>query len=428
MINFDFPHETKAIIKVIGVGGGGGNAVTHMYKEGIHDVSFALCNTDRQALYKSEVPVKLCIGPTVTKGLGAGNKPQKAIDAAKESEDEIRVLLSDGTEMAFITAGMGGGTGTGAGPVIAGIAKDMDILTIGIVTIPFEFELRSKILQALTGVEEMEKNVDALLVVNNERLMNIYSDLTMEDAFKKADDTLTVAAKSIAEMITMPGYINIDFEDVNTTLKNGGVALMSNGFGQGERRLELAIEDAFNSPLLNKNNVFTAKKILFCIFSGLESKVKMEEAKILKDFMAGFNPQMEVIWGTAYDETLGDKIKFTVLAAGFDLDHIPEIQEQRAEKDNILIAKYYGDTYHGKNIRPVSRSSIVVLSLEEMINDELITILEENPTYNRDPKLIARFRNQSVNEIKVQNAEETTSVKKNPAANPDNNSPRIRFP
>ena len=450
MINFGFPHDAKTIIKVIGVGGGGGNAVTHMYKEGIHNVSFALCNTDWQALNESEVPVKLCLGPTVTKGGGAGNIPDKARAAAMESEDEIRKLLSDGTRMAFITAGMGGGTGTGAAPVIAGIAKDMGILTVGIVTIPFRFEGNPKIIQALNGVEKMGKNVDALLVVNNERLRNIYRDLTFSNAFRKADDTLAVAAKSIAEIITLPGYINLDFADVNTTLENGGVALMSNGYGSGERRLEQAIEDAFHSPLLNNNDVFTAKKILFNISFSKEFEIKIEELDFVNDFMACFTSQkINVIWGAAFDDSLGDKIKFTVLASGFRMDHIPEIKEKREDdakrkteedllieaeilrkqqEDEDRIAVYYDDEDKDKKrIRPLSRSSIVVLSLEEMINDEIITIMEDYPTYCRDPKLIAKARNKSTQEIMMKNVEEKTSIKENPSANSNNNAPRIRF-
>ena len=226
MDKFLKPRDIKTIIKVIGVGGGGGNAVTHMYREGIQDVSFALCNTDRQALEQSAVPVKICMGV----GLGAGNKPERAEKAALESEEEIRAMLSDGTEMVFITAGMGGGTGTGAAPVIARIAREMDILTVGIVTIPFRFEGKPKIIQALEGVEKIGKSVDALLVVNNERLRTIYHDLTLLNAFKLADNTLTIAARSIAEIITLSGIINLDFADVHTTMKDGGVALMSNGY------------------------------------------------------------------------------------------------------------------------------------------------------------------------------------------------------
>mgnify|MGYP000949661582 FL=1 len=228
-LQFNFPRDTRKIIKVVGVGGGGGNAVTHMFKEGIHDVSFVLCNTDSQALSRSDVPVKIALGRTVTEGLGAGNNPARAERAAEESEDDIRTMLDDGTKMVFITAGMGGGTGTGAAPEIARVAKEMGLLTVGIVTIPFLFEGPPKIIQALKGVEAISKNVDALLVVNNERLNEIYPDLTMLNAFKKADDTLTVAAKSIAEIITLDGVINLDFADVHTTMANGGAAIMGIG-------------------------------------------------------------------------------------------------------------------------------------------------------------------------------------------------------
>ena len=232
-LDLQYPKSNPTIIKVVGVGGGGGNAVNHMYKEGIQDVSFALCNTDNQALLRSPIPRKIQLGRTVTEGLGAGNRPMRAREAAEESIDEISALFDDGTKMVFITAGMGGGTGTGAAPVIARVAKEKDILTVGIVTIPFLFEGEKKILQALDGVEEMSQYVDALLVINNERLRQIYPDLHFLNAFGKADDTLTTAAKSIAEIITVSGYINLDFADVNSILKDGGVAIMSSGFGQG---------------------------------------------------------------------------------------------------------------------------------------------------------------------------------------------------
>ena len=262
ILDFGEPEKENSIIKVIGVGGGGGNAVNHMYREGIHDVSFVLCNTDNQALNDSPVPVHLQLGK---EGLGAGNKPEKARQAAEESIEDVKNMLSDGTKMAFITAGMGGGTGTGAAPVIARVSKEMGILTVGIVTIPFRFEGPKKIDQALDGVEEMSKHVDALLVINNERLREIYPELTVLDAFGKADDTLSVAAKSIAEIITVHGLINLDFNDVKTVLKDGGVAIMSTGYGEGEGRVKKAIDDALNSPLLNDNDVFNSKKILLSI-------------------------------------------------------------------------------------------------------------------------------------------------------------------
>jgi len=412
MEKFQVPRNVKTIIKVVGVGGGGGNAVTNMYQEGIHDVSFALCNTDSQALERSAVPVKICLGPTVTFGGGAGNDPEVAKAAALESENEIRTLLSDGTKMVFITAGMGGGTGTGAAPVIARIAKEMDILTVGIVTIPFLWEARSKIIQALYGVDEIRKNVDALLVVNNDRLSRIYPDLTLTNAFKKADNTLTIAAKSIAELITLPGIINLDFADVKTTMKNGGVALMSNGFGEGERRLEQAIEEAFRSPLLNSNNVFAAKKILFNLSFSSEAELKMEELDFVKDFMARFDPLIEVIWGYGLDETLGQKVKFTVLATGFGLDSIPQIsktgQEQTSKgvkggltEDEVseILETIYGENGDNQQFLSVPRSSIVILTLEEMDNEQIITMLEDNPTYSRESKLIKQTRDKIANEI-----------------------------
>ena len=430
MDKFLRPRDMKTIIKVIGVGGGGGNAVTHMYREGIQDVSFVLCNTDSQALEQSEVPVKICLGRTVTEGLGAGNKPERAEKAALESEEEVRTMLSDGTKMVFITAGMGGGTGTGAAPVIARIAKEMNILTVGIVTIPFRFEGRPKIIQALDGVEKIGRNVDALLVVNNERLRTIYHDLTLMNAFKKVDNTLTIAARSIAEIITLSGHINLDFADVHTTMKDGGVALMSNGYGQGEGRLAQAIEEAFHSPLLNNNNVFNAKKILFNISSSSEAEIKMDELDFVHDFMDRFDPdKIEVIWGTAVDETLGDKIKFTVLATGFGLDNIPEIKKKRQDEIELqddIIDVYYGLEGDKKPFSPVSPASIVVLALEEMENEQIITMLEDNPTYNRSPKLITQTRNKIAKELAGDTSEDA-SEENNPATPSEPGRPIIRF-
>ena len=301
ILDFGEPEKEHSIIKVIGVGGGGGNAVNHMYREGIHDVTFVLCNTDAQALNDSPVPVHLQLG---SEGLGAGNKPERARQAAEESIDDIKNMLNDGTRMAFITAGMGGGTGTGAAPVIAKVSKEMGILTVGIVTIPFRFEGARKIDQALDGVEEMSKHVDALLVINNERLREIYPDLSLTAAFGKADDTLSVAAKSIAEIITVHGLINLDFNDVKTVLKDGGVAIMSTGYGEGEDRVKKAIDDALHSPLLNDNDVFNSKKILLSIAfneeKGAGDNFMMEEMNYVNDFMDKFG-DFEIKWGVAID-------------------------------------------------------------------------------------------------------------------------------
>ena len=274
IVQFDFPTDSPKIIKVIGVGGGGGNAVNHMYREGIHDVTFVLCNTDNQALKDSPVPVKLQLGK---EGLGAGNRPARARKAAEESIEDIKNMLNDGTKMVFITAGMGGGTGTGAAPIIAQTAKEMDILTIGIVTIPFRWEGDKKIDQALDGVEEISKHVDALLVINNEKLSEIYSELSVDDAFDKADDTLSVAAKSIAEIITLHGKVNLDFNDVKTVLKDGGVAIMSTGYGEGDNRVSEAIKNAQHSPLLNNNDIFNSKKVLLNISYSAQYKLMMSE-------------------------------------------------------------------------------------------------------------------------------------------------------
>ena len=322
ILDFGEPEKEHSIIKVIGVGGGGGNAVNHMYREGIHDVTFVLCNTDAQALNDSPVPVHLQLG---AEGLGAGNKPERARQAAEESLDDIKHMLSDGTRMAFITAGMGGGTGTGAAPVIARVSKEMGILTVGIVTIPFRFEGAKKIDQALDGVEEMSKHVDALLVINNERLREIYPDLSLTAAFGKADDTLSVAAKSIAEIITVHGLINLDFNDVKTVLKDGGVAIMSTGYGEGEDRVKKAIDDALNSPLLNDNDVFNSKKILLSIAfneeKGGNDNFMMEEMNYVNDFMDKFG-DFEIKWGVAIDPELGKKVKVTILATGFGITNV----------------------------------------------------------------------------------------------------------
>src|SRR5690554_3862692 len=335
ILDLQVSSRTEAIIKVIGVGGGGGNAVNHMFREGIHDVSFALCNTDNQALISSPVPVKIQLGQQTTGGLGAGNKPDVAQRAAEESVELIQDLLSDGTRMAFITAGMGGGTGTGAAPVVARIAKEMGILTVGIVTIPFVFEGSRKIVQALRGVEEIAKNVDALLVINSERLRDIYSDLTMLSAFARADDTLARAARSIAEIITVHGHVNLDFADVNTTLKDGGVAIMSSGMAKGSDRINEAIKDALHSPLLNNNDVFSSKKILINLCFGEENPLMMEEMNALHDFMSKFSKEIEVIWGAAVDESLKDEVKVTLLATGFTINSVPVLERLKRKKPKL---------------------------------------------------------------------------------------------
>jgi cell division protein FtsZ len=408
ILDFGQPDKEQSIIKVIGVGGGGGNAVNHMYREGIHDVSFVLCNTDAQALNDSPVPEHLQLG---AEGLGAGNRPERARQAAMESIDQIRAMLNDGTKMAFITAGMGGGTGTGAAPVIAQVSKEMGILTVGIVTIPFRFEGPKKIDQALDGVEEMAKHVDALLVINNERLREIYPELTVLDAFGKADDTLSVAAKSIAEIITIHGLINLDFNDVKTVLKDGGVAIMSTGYGEGDGRVKKAIDDALNSPLLNDNDVFNSKKILLSIAFSNEKNdnqgLMMEEMNDVNDFMAKFGDDFEIKWGLATDPELGKKVKVTILATGFGVEDVEpkDRRERRTQEEANRIAqeeeiaaekadrrnRYYGKD--GKNPMMKHRPHVYIFTPDTLDNEDVILAVENTPTYKRTRQMLEDIRN-----------------------------------
>ncbi|HPO47337.1 MAG TPA: cell division protein FtsZ, partial [Paludibacteraceae bacterium] len=324
LVQFEMPKVSTSIIKVIGVGGGGSNAVNHMFREGITDVSFVVCNTDDQALKKSPVPIQIQLGVNITEGLGAGSKPEVAREAAIESLPEIEKMLSDNTKMAFITAGMGGGTGTGAAPVIAEAAKKLGILTVGIVTIPFAFEGKRKIMQALEGVRQMSKHVDAILIINNEKLREIYPDIELSNAFNIADNVLANAAKGIAEIITVDGYINVDFADVYTIMKNGGVAVMNTGRATGEKRITKAIENALDSPLLDNRNVHEAKKILLSLYCSTTNKIVMEEVSEINEFMDKMGEDIEVIWGVTFDEDLGDDVKITLIATGFGNDSILE--------------------------------------------------------------------------------------------------------
>ncbi|GHT38813.1 cell division protein FtsZ [Bacteroidia bacterium] len=400
--NFIFdtpPGDQPAIIKVVGVGGGGGNAVKNMYTAEIKNVTFALCNTDRQALLKSAVPTKLQLGKELTSGLGAGAIPEVGRLAAEESIAEIQKMLSDDTKMVLVTAGMGGGTGTGAAPVIARVAKGMGLLTVGIVTIPFLFEGTPKIVGALKGVEEMKKNVDALLVINNELLPSI-CNASVLDAYKKADEVLASAAKSIAEIITIEGYQNLDFADVKTTLENGGIAVMNNGFGSGEERITQAFNEAITSPLLNNNDIFLAKKILFNIYSGKEMPLGIAEMKEVTNFMSKFDKSnIELIWGLANDDDLGEKIKITILASGYGTESLAptgeikeiidkEMQDAEEEKkrvdteqkdaDKALVEKYYVGTTD-----PARVKEFTFKTFDELDDDALIEALLNSPAYGR---------------------------------------------
>lgn len=415
-LDFGEPDRQNSIIKVIGVGGGGGNAVNNMYKQGIHDVSFVVCNTDAQALKDSPVPERLQLG---SEGLGAGNRPEKARLAAEESIDDIKAMLSDGTKMDFITAGMGGGTGTGAAPVIARVSKELGILTVGIVTIPFKFEGNKKIDQALDGVDEMAKHVDALLVINNERLRKVYPDLSLLNGFAKADDTLSVAAKSIAEIITVRGLINLDFNDVRTVLKDGGVAIMSTGFGEGEGRVRKAIDDALNSPLLNDNDVYNSQKILLSIAFSSDNGtdgLAMEEMNEINDFMSRFGSNFELKWGIAIDNTLEKKVKITILATGFGLDDLEDVasyhsrldkarakeeaqkkaeqEEADAERSNRR-DKYYRD--NGDKLTK-ARPHIYLFSQDDLDNEDVILDVESIPTFNRTKPMLNEIKKKSAPE------------------------------
>lgn len=350
IMNFDLEKASGTIIKVIGVGGGGGNAVNHMFEAGIKDVGFMVCNTDAQALYNSPIPVRVQLGASLTEGRGAGNKPEVGRQAAIENIEDVKMAIEPITKMVFITAGMGGGTGTGAAPVIAEACKEMNILTVGIVTIPFRNEGRRRIKQAIDGITEMEGHVDALLVINNERIREMYGDFKISEAFAKADNVLTTAAKGIAEIITVPGYINVDFADVETVMRKSGVALMGSARSRGEGRALRAVEEALNSPLLNNNDIRGAKNILLNITSGGE-EVTMDEIGQITDYIqtkAGHDA--DLIWGNGVDEKLGEDISVTVIATGFSVSSIPEMMGTKQSE------KTYHTLVDENQVKPVVKT------------------------------------------------------------------------
>ncbi|MEM8528419.1 MAG: cell division protein FtsZ [Bacteroidota bacterium] len=338
---FNLIDETNEapIIKVIGVGGGGSNAVTHMFNQGIVGVDFAICNTDAQAMNLSPVPVKIQLGPGLTEGRGAGAKPNIGKLACEESIEEVKQYLSNNCKMLFITAGMGGGTGTGAAPIIARTAREMDILTVGIVTTPFTFEGRRRAGQAQEGLEEFKKQVDTLIVISNDRLRQVYGNLMLSQAFSQADDILTTAAKGIAEIITVPGYVNVDFEDVNTVMRDSGAAIMGTAAAGGEDRAKVAVDQALNSPLLEDNDIRGAQHILLNITSGT-TEVTMDEVFEITEFVqeeAGYGT--DLIWGNCYDESLGDKLCVTVIATGFEKNRKKQAAEgKNANDDRIVVS------------------------------------------------------------------------------------------
>ena len=374
-------------IMVIGVGGGGGNAVNHMYKQGVDKVTFVAINTDKVALEKLDFDNRLVIGS----GRGAGAIPEVAREAAERDLERIKSLFGDKTKMVFVTAGMGGGTGTGAAPVVARVAKERGLLTIGIVTIPFVFEGRKKILKALDGADELAKHVDALLIINNERLVEIYGDLNFFNAFGKADDTLSTAARSISDIINVPGYINLDFNDVDTTLRNGGTAIISTGYGEGPSRVTMALQNALNSPLLKNRDILGSKRLLINLYvSETEDQtIAMNEMGQLSSFVDNIDQEVDVIWGVTIDNSLGEQVKVIILAAGFDVtireeeeevigrkrEYPPVDPKKKKEKE---IEKEYGTSFGTK---------YVVLAPEYMDDDRFISEFEGTPTYLRDKRL-----------------------------------------
>ncbi len=401
IIQFDGIRDTmQGIIKVIGVGGGGCNAVRNMFNEGVEGVTYAVCNTDSQSLSRSPVPVKMLLGAT---GLGAGANPELGRQEAENNVEDIKKLLSDGTKMVFVTAGMGGGTGTGAAPVVAKVAKDMGLLTIGVVTIPFYFEKKRKIIKALKGVDELRKNVDALLIVNNERLCDVYadSDLSVKEAFVRADNILMDAVKGISELITLPsdGGIKSDFRDVETTMKDGGGAIMAMGRASGEHRVEKAILNALDSPLIYGNDIGKAKRILFNIYASDEHPIFVRELQEIDDFFDQLDPNIEVIWGTATDDTLGEDAKVTILATGME-DHL----EKEVQMDVHTNEDDYYEDIIKKLYKPVKKTPTMAAAITQQEIDfdvepapepEPAPALEPEPIEENEPEeptMVSRWR------------------------------------
>jgi len=379
---FDLPKDQASIIKVIGVGGGGGNAVNHMYQEGIEGVNFVVCNTDAQALQTSPVPNKIQLGPSLTQGLGAGANPEVGMQACEESIEEIRALLGKNTKMVFITAGMGGGTGTGAAPVVARIAREMGILTVAIVTTPFSFEGRKRHSHAMDGIQKLKDQVDTILVIGNDKIRTMYGNLTQSQAFSHANNILTTAAKSISEIITTPGFINVDFADVKTVMQNGGAAIMGCAYAEGELRAKLAVEAALNSPLLNDNQIRGAKNVLVNISSGA-AEVTMDEFEEINDYIQSAANDTDIIFGSSRDMSLENKLMVTVIATGFEA----RLETQYAPVQKVKV--YDLDKQPEQVVTPEktveavteNNSGKVVYSLEEtepVIIDETKEVVEEN--------------------------------------------------
>lgn len=350
ILKFELPKNQSSIIKVIGVGGGGSNAVNHMFRQGITGVDFIICNTDAQSMESSPVPTRIQLGATLTDGLGAGASPTVGRNAALENAEDIRQILGKGTKMLFITAGLGGGTGTGAAPVIAQISKELGILTVGIVTIPFAFEGRKRRLSAEDGIRQLKQHVDALLIISNDKLRLLHGDLPLSQAFNRADNVLTTAAKGIAEIITVVGYINVDFEDVKTVMKNSGVAIMGTGVATGDQRARFAVEEALNSPLLDNNDINGASNILLYITSG-KQEITMDEVTEITDYIQEKTRSTgDIIWGNGFDESLDESISVTIIATGFDEDHK---QKDPSQPSEVTVIDLYGDVQKPTTVKRI---------------------------------------------------------------------------
>ncbi|MCX6257708.1 MAG: cell division protein FtsZ [Bacteroidia bacterium] len=414
--NISAPVSQSSIIKVMGVGGGGSNAVNHMFRQGIRDVDFLVCNTDAQALLLSPVPAKVQIGESLTDGRGAGNNPEIGCKAALETEESLRTILSENTKMLFITAGMGGGTGTGAAPVIARIAHELDILTVGIVTIPFRFEGNVRIRQAVAGIEELEKYVDSLLVVNNEKLRSMFGDQRISEAFENADNILTAAAKGIAEIITLPGYVNVDFADVHTVMHKSGVAIMGSANSTGENRAMHAIRKALSSPLLNSNHITGAKNVLLNVTSGTE-EFRLDELCEITDFVQSeVEDNVQIIWGHGIDPRLGDNICVTVIATGFEKENVHDVFIEKEKLDSAeihrLIDKIDLEIISKKSevaiasdpedYRKVFPEQITQIPEEEKQESKKAEILEELMTVHLKPEHIFADVQEKKEEVKTE--------------------------
>lgn len=411
MIQFDLPKSQSSIIKVIGVGGGGSNAVNHMFRQGIEGVDFIVCNTDAQALDISPIPVKVQIGASLTEGRGAGSIPAVGKNAAIENIDQIKTMLEKNTKMLFITAGMGGGTGTGAAPVIAATAKEMGILTVAIVTVPFSFEGRKRKQQAEEGIRELRKNVDTLLVICNDKLRELYGNQRLSEAFGKADNILTTAAKGIAEIITVPGYINVDFEDVKTVMKNSGVAIMGSGFAEGENRALEAVEMALSSPLLNDNHIKGASNILLYIASG-QAEITMDEVSEITEYIQNESGSTaEIIWGNGVDETLGNMIGVTLIATGFNSTEITDYTPVKQPVRNVIPLEEEIKKEIAEIIHPVTeKEEIDILDITLKTKTPEVTEEKKKEVVTEKPEII---RYSLFDDPKPQKEEESVKLQPN---------------